>query len=247
MSESVINWDYSGQTVLVTGAGRGLGEAIARAFDAAGAKVIAVARNSEELERLAASCQRVEAWQEDITKPAFVERLNTLPTLDVLVNNAGFNRPQPMPEVAADTLDHMLDLNVRAAYLTAQAAIGIMLRQGGGNIVNMSSQMGHVGSPNRTVYCMTKHALEGLTKAMAVELGGQQIRVNAVAPTFVDTPLTRPMLDDPEFHQFVMDRIPLAKLGKLDDVVNAVLYLASPLASTITGHSLLVDGGWTAH
>jgi len=115
-----------------------------------------------------------------------------------------------------------------------------------GSIVHMSSQMGHVGSPKRSVYCMTKHAIEGLTKAMAVELAPQGIRVNSVAPTFIETPLTKPMLDDPEFNEFVMGMIPMGKLGTIDDVVSAVMYLASPGSGMVTGHSLKVDGGWTA-
>jgi NAD(P)-dependent dehydrogenase (short-subunit alcohol dehydrogenase family) len=141
----------------------------------------------------------------------------------------------------------MLGLNVRSAFLTAQAAVRSMLRHGrGGSIVNMTSQMGHVGSPGRTVYCMTKHALEGLTKAMAVELAPSGIRVNSVAPTFVETPLTLPMLDNPEFRRFVLDSIPLGKMASTNDVAAAVLYLASSAAGMVTGTSLLVDGGWTA-
>ena len=116
----------------------------------------------------------------------------------------------------------------------------------GGCIINMSSQMGHVGSPNRSVYCMTKHAVEGLTKALAVELAPQGVRVNAVAPTFIPTPMTEGMLEDPEFERFVLDMIPLGRVGTVNDVAAAVLYLASPGANMVTGHSLLVDGGWTA-
>jgi NAD(P)-dependent dehydrogenase (short-subunit alcohol dehydrogenase family) len=152
-----------------------------------------------------------------------------------------------MSEVPTELLDRMLALNVRSAYLTAQAAVRSMLASGnGGSIINITSQMGHVGSPRRTVYCMTKHALEGLTKAMAVELAPDGIRVNAVAPTFVETPMTQPMLDDPEFKRFVLDSIPLRRLATTRDVASAVLYLASPAAAMVTGTSLLVDGGWTA-
>jgi NAD(P)-dependent dehydrogenase (short-subunit alcohol dehydrogenase family) len=152
-----------------------------------------------------------------------------------------------MSEVPTELLDRMLALNVRSAYLTAQAAVRSMLASGnGGSIINITSQMGHVGSPRRTVYCMTKHALEGLTKAMAVELAPDGIRVNAVAPTFVETPMTQPMLDDPEFKSFVLDSIPLRRLATTRDVASAVLYLASPAAAMVTGTSLLVDGGWTA-
>lgn len=246
------NSDFSafglhGKQVLITGAGRGLGAAMARGFDAAGARVIAVARSADELTALAAAVPGLATWTMDVTSDAFVERVQAMPALDVLVNNAGFNKPQPMQDVTPEVLDQMLNLNVRAVYRVSQAALAVMRRTQPGCIVNLSSQMGHVGSPHRSVYCMTKHAVEGLTKALAVELGPEGIRVNAVAPTFVETPLTKPMLDDPVFREFVLERIPLGKLGQVEDVVHAVLYLSSPLAAMTTGHSLLVDGGWTAH
>ena len=140
----------------------------------------------------------------------------------------------------------MLELNVRAAFLTAQAAARIMVNHGSGVIINMSSQMGHVGARLRTVYCMTKHAVEGLTRAMAVELAPLGVRVNSVAPTFIETPMTRPMLKDPAFNSDVLAKIPLNRLGQVAEVADAVLFLASPAASLVTGDSLKVDGGWTA-
>ena len=169
-----------------------------------------------------------------------------LPRLDILINNAGSNRPEPFVDVSAENLDFILNLNIRSMFKTAQAAVRVMTKNDGGAIVHMSSQMGHVGSPNRSVYCMTKHAIEGLTKAMAVELAPQNIRVNSVAPTFIETPMTKPMLDNPEFKEFVYRMIPMQKMGQPEDVANAVLYLASPASGMVTGHSLLVDGGWTA-
>ncbi len=236
----------AGRTALVTGASRGLGEAIALALAEAGAQVLAVARDGDALAALAARHAGIRSLPGDVTDDGFVAGLAAL-DLDILVNNAGTNRPQPMAEVAAATLDLMLGLNVRAAYLVAQAASRAMLRHGrGGSIINITSQMGHVGSPGRTVYCMTKHALEGLTKAMAVELAPAGIRVNSVAPTFIETPLTAPMLADPEFGRFVREMIPLGRTGTPDDVAAAVVYLASPAAGMVTGTSLLVDGGWTA-
>ena len=237
-----------GQVAIVTGAGRGIGRGCAEALAGAGARVIAVARSEEDLAEVAAhSSGLIEAWCEDVTGDALLRRIEAVDGLSILVNNAGGNRPQAFADVDDESLDFIIDLNVRAAFRVARAAVRAMLVTGqGGNIVHMSSQMGHVGSPERTVYCMTKHAIEGLTKAMAVELASQNIRVNAVAPTFVETPLTKPMLADPKFMAFVRDMIPMGKIGAIDDVVSAVMYLVSPGAGMVTGHSLKVDGGWTA-
>lgn len=238
----------AGRAALVTGAGRGIGRACALALAAAGAEVIAVARTQRDLDGLVAEgAGRIAGWAEDVTGDAFYARLEALDGLDVLVTSAGTNRPLPMADVDAATLDMMLALNVRAVYRTAQAAVRVMLKaRRGGAIVHLSSQMGHVGAPNRTVYCLTKHAVEGLTKAMAVELAPHGIRVNAVAPTFVETELTRPMFGDAAFRRDVLERIPLGRLGRVEDVVGAVLFLASPAAALVTGDSLKVDGGWTA-
>ncbi len=237
-----------GRTALVTGAGRGLGRACALALADAGARVIAVARTATDLESLVEEYgDRISAWVKDVTSDAFIGHLGALDRLDILVNNAGMNRPLPLAEVDTGTLDAMLDLNVRSVYRTSQAAAGVMLRRGdGGSIIHMSSQMGHVGSARRTVYCMTKHAVEGLTKAMAVELAPHRIRVNSVAPTFIETEFTKPMLADPQFRQWVLDSIPMGRLGTPEDVVGAVLFLASSASRMITGDSLRVDGGWTA-
>ena len=240
--------DIDGHVALVTGAGRGLGRACALALSAAGARIIAVSRTAGELESLAEEAPGpVETWVEDATGDALLRRIEVLDGLDVLVNNAGTNHPQPFLEVTDEVLDGMLDLNVRAAFRVARSAARVMMRRGTGSIVNMSSQMGHVGSPQRTVYCMTKHAVEGLTKAMAVELGPHGIRVNTVSPTFIETPLTRPFLEDPQFSEFVMGMIAMKRLGTVDDVAGAVIYLASPASGIVTGTSLRVDGGWTAH
>lgn len=238
----------NGQLALVTGAGRGLGRGCAEALALAGANVIAVARSGSDLAALAAhESGRIQTWAEDVTGDALLARVEALQDLSILINNAGGNRPQPFVDVDPESLDFVIDLNVRAAFRVAQAAVRSMLASGTkGSVVHMSSQMGHVGSPNRSVYCMTKHAIEGLTKAMAVELAPEGIRVNAVAPTFIETPLTKPMLDDPEFRDFVFGMIPLGKLGSIDDVVAAVMYLVSPSSGMVTGHSLKVDGGWTA-
>ena len=241
-------WNVKDQVALVTGAGRGIGRACAALLADAGAQVIAAARTGSELRELAdAHPGRIETWEADATADSFHRRVAELERLDILVNNAGMNRPQPFAEVEAEVLQGMIDLNIRAAFLTAQSAVRAMLRGGrGGSIIHISSQMGHVGSPKRTVYCMTKHAIEGLSKAMAVELAPQNIRVNTVAPTFIDTPMTRPMFEDADFGQFVAERIPLGRIGQPEDVARAVLFLASNASGMITGDSLKIDGGWTA-
>ena len=239
----------NGQVAIVTGGGRGIGRGCAEALADAGARVIAVARSADELAEVAAHASGcIETWTDDVTSDEFLAKIEGLEDLSILVNNAGGNRPQPFVDVDTDSLDFVIGLNVRAAFRVAQAATRSMLASGTrGSIVHMSSQMAHVGSPNRSVYCMTKHAIDGLTKAMAVELAPSGIRVNAVAPTFVETPMTKPMLEDPEFRDFVTGMIPMGKLATVDDVVAAVLYLVSPGAGMVTGHSLRVDGGWTAH
>jgi NAD(P)-dependent dehydrogenase (short-subunit alcohol dehydrogenase family) len=243
-----VDCNLEGRVALVTGGGRGIGRACTLALAGAGASVIAVARSAGDLEAVVASSKRrVSPWSMDVTSDAFVERLLALPRLDILVNNAGMNRPLPMVDVDSGTLDAMIALNIRAAYRTAQAAAKVMMRSGQrGSVIHMSSQMGHVGAPLRTVYCMTKHAIEGLTKAMAVELGPAGIRVNSIAPTFVETDLTRPMFQDPAFLRSVIDSIPLARIGRPEDIAAGVLFLASDASAMITGHSLLIDGGWTA-
>jgi NAD(P)-dependent dehydrogenase (short-subunit alcohol dehydrogenase family) len=183
----------------------------------------------------------------DLTDSAATRELIAgLPELDVLVVSAGANMPEPLLEVQDEHLDALLDLNVRATFVVLQAAARSMVAAGGGSIVLLSSQMGHVGAARRTVYCMTKHAVEGLVKAAAVELAPHGVRVNAVAPTFVETSMTAPFLADPAFRAEVERRIPLGRVGRVEDVTSAVLYLASDAAALVTGTSLLVDGGWTA-
>jgi NAD(P)-dependent dehydrogenase (short-subunit alcohol dehydrogenase family) len=242
-------WDLrlTDKTALITGAGRGIGRACAAAYAAAGAHVIAVARTEADLRSLAREYpEAIEIWVHDVSEASFYQRIEALTTLDVLINNAGTNQPEPFVDVDTATLNFIIDLNVRAMFQTAQSTARVMIKGGSGSIINMSSQMGHVGSPNRSVYCMTKHAVEGLTKAMAVELAPKGVRVNALAPTFIETPMTRPMLDDLGFKEFVKRMIPLGKVGQPNDVAVAALYLASDAAAMVTGHSLRIDGGWTA-
>ena len=245
-----------GRTALVTGAGRGIGRSAAIALAHAGAEVWLMARTRSDLDsavsELTAAGAHAHAVVCDVTDAAAVNRaVAALPALDVLVNNAGTNIPEPFVNVSEANLDRVLDLNIRAMFITAQAAVKKMLetperRARGGSVINITSQMGHVGAPTRTVYCLTKHAIEGFTKALAVELAPNNIRVNAIAPTFLETPLTAPMFAKPEFAQWVMARIPLGRLGQLDEVAAAVVFVASDAASLMTGTSLVIDGGWTA-
>jgi NAD(P)-dependent dehydrogenase (short-subunit alcohol dehydrogenase family) len=245
-----------GRVALVTGAGRGIGRSVALALAHSGAEVWLVARTLSEIGAAAAEIRasggHAHAAACDVTDAAAVKRVvGAIPALDILVNNAGMNIPEPFVEVSEEHLNRMLNLNVKAAFLVAQAAAQKMLETAdrsarGGAIVNISSQMGHVGAVNRSVYCMTKHALEGLTKAMALELAPRNIRVNSIAATFVDTPMTAPMFANPEFSKWVHDRIPLGRLGRLDEIVSAVLFAVSPAASLMTGTSLVIDGGWIA-
>ena len=245
-----------GQIALVTGAGRGIGATIARYLAEAGAEVVLLSRTLSELQtvaqQIAEAGGRSSIRQCDvIDSKALRAIIDELPRLDILVNNAGTNIPEPMIEVSDEHLDHLLNLNVRSCFIAAQAAVKKMLQdpdraKKGGSVIHISSQMGHIGSPNRTVYCATKHAIEGLTKAMAIELAEQNIRVNSVAPTFVDTPLVRQVVNTDEKRAFLFSKIPLGHLAETEDIAAAVAYLASPAARMVTGTCLKVDGGWTA-
>jgi NAD(P)-dependent dehydrogenase (short-subunit alcohol dehydrogenase family) len=163
------------------------------------------------------------------------------------VNNAGTNRPGPFVDTKVEDFDYVFNINVRAAYFVAQAVARRLVEAGeGGSIVNVSSQMGHVGGPRRTVYCATKHAMEGFTKAMAIELAPHGIRVNTLAPTFIETPMTKPFFENQEFRADTLKRIKLGRLGQVPDLMGAVVFLASDAAALMTGTSLVIDGGWTA-
>ena len=245
-----------GQVALVTGAGRGIGATIARYLAEAGAEVVLLSRTLSELQTVAQQITeaggRASIRQCDvIDAKALRAIIDELPRLDILVNNAGTNIPEPMIEVSDEHLDHLLNLNIRSCFIAAQAAVKKMLQdperaKKGGSVIHISSQMGHIGSPNRTVYCTTKHAIEGLTKAMAIELAEHNIRVNSVAPTFVDTPLVRQVVNTDEKRAFLFSKIPLGHLAETEDIAAAVAYLASPAARMVTGTCLKVDGGWTA-
>lgn len=245
-----------GQLALVTGAGSGIGAGIAVGLAEAGADVVLVGRTRGPLDETAlqvrAHAREATVLSCDVTdRSAIRDAFAALPRLDILVNSAGVSIPEPLLDVADASLDAMVDLNVTALFVTSQAAARKMLedpdrRRKGGAILNISSQMGHVGAVNRTVYCMTKHAVEGLTKAMAIELAPHRIRVNSIGPTLVDTPLARRIVDTPEKRSYFESRIPLGSLARIEDMMAAAVYLASPAAAMVTGAHLLVDGGWTA-
>jgi NAD(P)-dependent dehydrogenase (short-subunit alcohol dehydrogenase family) len=245
------------KVALITGAGDGIGKAIAVAFAEAGAEIILVGRRQSILDECAreievAGSTRPRVCPCDITDQKAVKSLvGSLANLDILVNNAGTNIPEPMADVTEEHFDRIMDLNVRGLFFASQAAVAKMRqdparKMKGGSIVNISSQMGHVGSPNRVVYCASKHAVEGMTKAMALELAPEGIRVNAIAPTIVETSLVRRIVDTPEKREFFASRIPIGRMAKTEDLMGAVLFLASPASAMVTGTSLMVDGGWTA-
>ncbi|MBX2884558.1 MAG: SDR family oxidoreductase [Granulosicoccus sp.] len=237
---------------LVTGASRGIGLGAAVALADAGAHVMLVARSADELSDVCNTMQQAgyqaEALVLDVTDTARVrETIGALDAFDILVNNAGANRPGPMLDMREDDFDLVMDVNVRAAYFMAQSVVAGMIKAGkAGAITNTSSQMGHVGGIDRTVYCASKFAIEGMTRALAIEVAEHNIRVNTVCPTFIATPFTEKTLNDPERVAWIKSKIKLGRIGKIEDVMGAFVFLSSDAASLITGTSLLIDGGWTA-
>ena len=246
------SFSLNGKRALVTGAGRGIGLAAASAFAQAGAHVTLMARSRDEIESAAEQIRAgggsADTLHGDVTElDAFEQAVQRAAPYDVFFNNAGMNRPQPFIEVSVENFDTIMALNVRAAFFAAQAvARRLVAAQKAGSIINMSSQMGHVGGAGRTVYCTSKWAIEGLTKAMAVELAEHRIRVNTICPTFIETPMTRPFLADPAFKDRVLSKIKLGRLGTVEDLMGALVFLASDASALMTGSALLVDGGWTA-
>jgi NAD(P)-dependent dehydrogenase (short-subunit alcohol dehydrogenase family) len=250
------NFRLDGQVALVTGAARGLGRATALALAQAGADVALGLRDASTAGDLAddirALGRRVERLQMDVTNLGEIATavdtvVARLGRIDTLVNNAGLGPENPAEKVTEHDFDLTCAVNVKGTFFTSQAVARVMMRQGSGRIVNLSSQAGFVALPGESVYCMTKAAIAHLTKCLAVEWGGRGITVNAVAPTFIVTPGTAPALDDPTFKADVLERIAaLHRVGQPMDVAGAIVFLASPAASLITGHTLLIDGGWTA-
>jgi len=245
--------NLKGKYALVTGAGKGLGRACSIALSEAGATVIGLSRTQSDLDKLQKDIKKVKGKLIKIKCDVmnFEElknNLNKLNKIDILVNNAGTNIPEPFEKIQQKSMNYLVDLNLKAAFNVAQLVVKKMLnnKKSGGSIINMSSQLGHVGMAGRNIYNMTKFGIEGLTKGMGVELAARNIRVNTVAPTFVETPMVKRFFKNKAFKKLALGNIPMGKAAKESDVATAVCFLASDAAAMITGTSILIDGGWTA-
>ena len=249
---SAPNFRLDGKRALVTGGSRGIGFASGLALAQAGAAVTLVARDLIKLELAAEEFSQrgfnCAILQLDVTDSVAVRQvIQQAEPFQILVNNAGMNRPMPLIELKDDDIDAVFDLNVKAAfYVTREVTKRMLATQQAGSIINVSSQMGLVGSPRRTLYCASKHALEGMTKSLAWELGPANIRVNTICPTFIETDMTAVMFADQEFKAWVLQKIALGRLGRPDEIMGAIVFLASEASSLITGSALMLDGGWTA-
>ena len=245
----------SGKVAVVTGAGRGLGHAVSLALAKYGADLVLCSRTISELEKVKAEVEalgrKALVHPVDVTRIPDVramvdETVKSYGHVDILVNNAGINVPQPAEDVTEEAWDRVIDTNLKACFFVAQAVGRVMIRQRAGRIINVSSQTGTVAIPLRAAYCSSKGALNLLTKVLAIEWAKHNITVNAIAPTFLETPFTQQMFASGPFRDYVLGNIPLGRLGQPRDVVGAVIYLASDASSLVTGHVLAIDGGWTA-
>ncbi len=250
------NYNLKNKTALVTGAGKGLGRACAIALAEAGANLVIISRTQKDLNEVSKKIKKFRtkcrSYVCDITNYNDIkEIINKQPKIDILINNAGNNIPEHFTKVKTKNMEYLVKINTIATFNLAQLCALKMIKSKnrkkiGGAIVNMSSQMGHVGGPIRSVYNMTKWGLEGLTKGMSIDLAKYNIRVNTVCPTFVVTPMTKKFLKNKKFKKETLNNIPLGRFAELSEIASAVVFLASDAASMITGTSLLVDGGWTA-
>ena len=250
------NYNLKNKTAIVTGAGKGLGRACAIALAEAGANLVIISRTKKDLDEVARVIKKIKSKCKsyicDITNYNEIkEIINKQAKIDILVNNAGNNIPEHFTKVKTKNMEYLVKINTIATFNLAQLCALKMIKSKnrkkiGGSIVNMSSQMGHVGGPIRSVYNMNKWGLEGLTKGMSLDLAKYNIRVNTVCPTFVVTPMTKKFLKNRKFKRETLNNIPLGRFAELSEVASSVVFLASDSASMITGTSLLVDGGWTA-
>ena len=250
------NYNLKNKTAIVTGAGKGLGRACAIALAEAGANLVIISRTQKDLNEVSKKINKLrvkcKSYVCDITNYNEIkEIINKQPKIDILINNAGNNIPEHFTKVKTKNMEYLVKINTVATFNLAQLCALKMIKSKnrkkiGGAIVNMSSQMGHVGGPIRSVYNMNKWGLEGLTKGMSLDLAKYNIRVNTVCPTFVVTPMTKKFLKNQKFKKETLNNIPLGRFAELSEVSSAVVFLASDAASMITGTSLLVDGGWTA-
>lgn len=256
MKEFNINSMFSlnGKTALITGASKGIGKEIAILLASCGADIALVARGEEELKKVTKEIQALGRKASyialDLTKtdeiPAMAEFFyNEFGSIDILVNNAGINIPKPVEEVTEDDWDRVMDINMKSVFFTTKEVGKYMVKEKSGKIINVSSQMAFVGYFKRSAYSSSKGGITQLTKALAIEWAEHNINVNAIAPTFIETPMTEKMFKDNIFKKEVLDRIPLGRLAKTKDLYGAFVYLASEASNMVTGHTLLVDGGWT--
>tara|TARA_Y100001970_G_scaffold240307_1_gene302923 strand:+ start:2225 stop:2992 length:768 start_codon:yes stop_codon:yes gene_type:complete len=249
-------YNLKNKYAVVTGAGKGLGKAISIALAEAGANLVIISRTKKDLDKVSKIIKKYrvkcQSYVCDITNFEDIKNvINKISRIDILVNNAGTNIPEHFTKVKRQNMEYLVKVNTVAAFNVAQLSTLKMLKLNnrkkiGGSIINMSSQMGHVSGPKRSVYSMNKFGIEGLTKGMALELAKNNIRVNTICPTFVVTPMTKKFLKDKKFKKNMLSSIPLGRFAELPEIASAVVFLASDAASMITGTSLLVDGGWTA-